>query len=173
MLRRTEQAPIDSSDLLGSRQVAALAYGELRRQKRSAASSRQRLPLIVRTIGDVEILRNSPAALRHLPNRGIPVSLSGVAAKEAREFEYRLRAYIRACGCAAGGIAALIGMAVVASSAAVSIMHRGLRLGDIGFLLAAVVLGTVLGGIGKALGLTVARIRFVRSCDRILRHMRY
>jgi hypothetical protein len=172
MLRRTEQAPIDSGDMPDSRQVRALAYGELRRQRPSAASSRQRIPLIVRTIGDLEILRNSHAAIRHLPRQGVSVSLSGVAAKESQEFEDSLRAYIRACGCAAGAIAALFGMASVAAWASVSIMHNGLRLGDIGFLLAAVVMGMVLGGIGKALGLTVARIKFVRSCDRILRHMR-
>lgn len=141
-------------------------------ETRSAASSRPRIPLIVRTIGDLEILRNSPGAIRHLPKQGISVSLIGAPAKESQDLEDSLRAYIRACGCAAGGIAALLGMAGVAAAAAVSIMHKGLRLGDFGFLLAAVVMGTVLGGIGKALGLTVARIKFIRSCDRILRQLR-
>jgi hypothetical protein len=132
----------------------------------------QRIPLIVRTIGDLEILRNSPAAIRHLPKQGISVSLRGVEAKQSREFEDSLRTYVRACGCAAGGVAALLGIAGVAVWGAVTIVNNGLRLGDIRFLLAALVLGTLLGGIGKALGLIVARVRFVRSCDRILTHMR-
>jgi hypothetical protein len=126
----------------------------------------------VRTLGDVEILRNSPGSLRRLPVRGIPVSLTGVTAEKAREFEDRLRAYIRACGCAEGGIAAIVGMAAVASWAIASIVRRGLRLGDIGFLLGMLVIGALLGGLGKTLGLAVARIRFVRSCDRILGHMK-
>jgi hypothetical protein len=136
------------------------------------AASSPRLPLIVRTAGDVEVLRNSPASLRRLPVRGIPVSLTGVAAENAREFENRLRAYIRACGCAEGGIAGILGMAAVVSWAIASIIRRGFRVGDIAFVFAALVIGALLGGLGKTLGLALARIRFVRSCDRILGHMK-
>jgi hypothetical protein len=126
----------------------------------------------VRTLGDVEILRNSPGSLRRLPVRGIPVSLTGVAAERTRELEDRLRAYIRACGCAEGGIAGVFGVVAVVSWGIASIIRRGFRLGDIGFLFGALVVGALLGGLGKTLGLALARIRFVRSCDRILRDMK-
>jgi hypothetical protein len=131
-----------------------------------------RLPFIVRTLGDVEVLRNSPGSLRRLPARGIPVSLSGVASERAREFEERLRAYIRTCGCAEGGIAGVLGVATVLSWGIASIIPRGFRLGDIGFLFGALMVGVLLGGLGKTLGLALARIRFVRSCDRILRDLK-
>jgi hypothetical protein len=130
----------------------------------------QRLPLVVRTIGDVEILRHSPAGLRRLP-RGIRVSIADMRDELAREFEGRLRAYVRACGCAEGGIAGIAGMAIVVTWGVVSIVRRGPRLTDIGFLFGALLAGVLLGALGKAAGLGVARLRFVRACDRVLAHL--
>ena len=166
MLLRTEQ------DHPPRAQFAALAAVAPKRLEPFVAPAHRRLPLIVRTIGDVETLRNSLASLRRLPGRGIPVSLTGVPADEAGEFEHRLNAYVRACGCAEGGIAAILGMAIVAGWCIASIARRGFHLSDIGIFLGVVVVGALLGGLGKAVGLGVARIRFVRACDRILKQMK-
>jgi hypothetical protein len=41
----------------------------------------------------------------------------------------------------------------------------------VGVVIAALLLGLVLGGLGKVLGLTIARLRFRRSCNKILHMM--
>ena len=129
----------------------------------------RRFPLVVRTARDVETLRVGLRALHRLPNRGIPVALDGLDPKETKRFEARIRAYIRACGCAEGGIAALLGIGASFAWILRHIYQRGPRLRDVALVIAALLLGVALGGLGKLLGLAIARLRFVRSCDEIMR----
>ncbi|MFL6603174.1 MAG: hypothetical protein ACJ8R9_17845 [Steroidobacteraceae bacterium] len=129
----------------------------------------RRLPLLVRTARDVETLRAHPSALRRLPRQGIPVALSGLDPKQTKRFEARIRAYIRACGCAEGGIAALVSIGASFAWILSHIYQSGPRLRDVAVVIAALLLGGVLGGLGKLLGVAIARLRFVRSCDEIMR----
>jgi hypothetical protein len=124
---------------------------------------------MVRTALDVATLRANPGGVRKLPAPGLRVALEGVESHESARFEARIRAYIRSCGCAEGGIAALVGIGALLVPTLVSIYHRGPRVRDLGLLMGAVLLGAVLGGLGKLVGLTMARLRFLRSCDKILK----
>jgi hypothetical protein len=131
-----------------------------------------RLPLAVRTALDVQALRTGVRALRRLPGKTLTVALDGVDPGESQRFEARVRAYIRACGCAEGGVAALIGIGAMLTWGLVPIFQRGPRLRDLLVVIAALPLGALLGGAGKLIGLGMARRRFVSSCDEIIRLMK-
>lgn len=130
-----------------------------------------RLPLVVRTSDDVQALRADVRAVRRLPAKTLSVALEGIDPIESERFETRIRTYIRACGCAEGGIAALIGMGAMLAWGLLPIFQRGLRAKDLLVLIAALPLGALLGGAGKLLGLAMARVRFVSSCDQLIRLM--
>lgn len=133
----------------------------------SAAISR--LPLIVRSASDIKTLRANSRELRRLPPEGLRVAIDGLDLAAARELQTRIRSYMKACGCAEGGAAALVAMLAVLTSIALQMSVRGPRWGDLGMAAAGLPLALVVGGMGKMLGLTVARFRFERCCSNVIR----
>jgi hypothetical protein len=128
-----------------------------------------RLPLIVRTASDVEMLRANTSAIRRLPSKGVQVAIPGLEPRQAQRLRERVVAYVGACGCAEGGTAALIGLLCVIGWIATEIGTRGFRWSDVGVAAAGVLLAVLLGGLGKVLGVTIARLRLERCCRQIVR----
>jgi hypothetical protein len=128
-----------------------------------------RLPLIVRTAADMQLLLANARAIRRLPRHGVQVAIAGLEPCQAHRLRTRLGAYIGACGCAEGGAAALIGMLGVLVWIAIQMTARGPQLSDLGTAAAGGLLAVVLGGLGKLLGVTITRLRFERCCIKVLR----
>ena len=128
-----------------------------------------RLPLVVRTVADVEALRENSRAVRKLPANGLKIAIDGLCADAAQTLKARISAYVRACGCAEGGACALIVLLGVFLFIALRIIARGAQWRDLGIAASGLLLAVLVGGLGKALGLTIARLRFERCCDDVIR----
>ena len=135
----------------------------------AARTTVPRLPLIVRSADDVQTLRTHSRAVRRLPEHGVQIEVAGLEPLAAQSLMACLSAYARACGCAEGGAAALGGMLGVGVWIVARIATRGPRWTDVGAALAGVFLAVLLGGLGKLLGVAVARLRFERSCTEVIR----
>ena len=131
-----------------------------------------RLPLVLQSVADVELVRVHARAVRRLPQTGPKVAIPGLEARRARQLEQRIRAYIRACGCAEGAATALVGMFSAIAWVAHGVALRGPRWSDLATAAAGLLLALLGGGVGKLLGLAVARLRFERSCVRAIRSLR-
>jgi hypothetical protein len=132
------------------------------------SSAPDRVPLVLRNIADVERLLNWTRAARRLPRGELVVALPGLDERTRDAFQTALNKSIRACGCAAGGTAFLIaGASLAVYALAVSGNSAWLDLvGIVGVGLIAVIVVTI---IAKLLGLHAARLRFRRSCERLVR----
>jgi hypothetical protein len=119
----------------------------------------------VRTTSDIRILRDNASAVRRLPRDGIRVVVPGLNADESQNFQKRISTYVRACGCAEGGAMALVGATSVLASLAWRAHVRGPRWSDFAMTAAGLVLAGLLGGLGKVVGLFIARVRFERWCN--------
>jgi len=117
----------------------------------------------VRSADDVRTLLAHSRAVRRLPGAGPEVDIAGLDAQKARRLERRIAGYIRACGCAEGGAAALIAMLGVIAWVDHAITARGPRWSDLAALAGGLALAALCGGLGKLLGLEIARLRFERS----------
>lgn len=133
------------------------------------AAHAPRLPLVLQSVADVELLRIHARAVRRLPRAGPKVAIPGLEAPRAQQLERRIRAYIQACGCAEGATMALIGMLSVLGWVVYGVALRGPRWGDLATAAAGLLLAVLGGGLGKLLGLAIARLRFERSCVRAIR----
>jgi hypothetical protein len=135
----------------------------------SGGPSTSRLPLVVRTEADVRALRANSRAVRRLPADGLKIAIDGLNADATQTLKARIVAYIRACGCAEGGACALIALLGILVFVAVRISAHGTRWSDLGMAAAGLLLAVLIGGLGKQLGVTIARIRFERCCDAVIR----
>jgi len=120
--------------------------------------------MVVRSAADLQLLRANPRAVRRLPSTGLEVAIAGLDAAHARRLEHRIRAYVRACGCAEGGAAALLGVLSTLAWVASHVAARGPQWSDLARVAVGVLLAVVLGGLGKLLGVAIARARFERCC---------
>jgi hypothetical protein len=128
-----------------------------------------RLPLVLQSVADVELLRLHARAVRRLPRAGPKVAISGLEAHCARQLEQRIRAYIQACGCAEGAAAAVIGLLSFLGWIGYEMAQRGPRWTDLPAAAAGLLLAVLGGGLGKLLGFAIARLRFERGCARAIR----
>jgi hypothetical protein len=131
-----------------------------------------RLPLRVRTVADVEVLLDNARWVRRLPREGVVVVLAGLDPHESRRLEERIRGYIRSCGCAEGGAAALSTAILAISFIAFQIWRDGPQWSELGVAAAGLVLTVLAAGIGKLAGLTLARLRFERCCRSVVEELR-
>ena len=136
--------------------------------KHHATAALTRLPLVVRTVADVAALQANSRAVRKLPADGLKIAIDGLPADAAQTLKARISAYVRACGCAEGGACALIALLGVGVFIALRILARGARWSDLGMAAIGLLLAVLVGGLGKALGLTIARLRFERCCEEVI-----
>lgn len=128
-----------------------------------------RLPAIIRTADDIRTLLANSREVRKLPKNGIAVAIDGLDRSSAEKLQARILAYIRACGCATGGAVAIASLSVLLIAMTLQISQRGVRWIDL-FEGAMGLLGTMLlAGLGKLLGVVVARLRFERCCRDVVR----
>lgn len=132
------------------------------------ARQASRLPLVVRSAEDVKVLRNNSRAVRRLPTGGVTVAFEGLDEDIAQTLKTSSAAYIRSCGCGEGGAFALIALIGVLVFFTGRIMSHGIRRSDLGFLGAGLLLAVLAGGLGKFVGLTIARLRFEQNCDVVM-----
>lgn len=130
-----------------------------------------RLPLVVRTVEDVKVLRNNSRAVRRLPAGGVIIAFEGLDEDIAQTLKASSAAYIRSCGCGEGGVFALIAFIGVLVFLTIRIVSRGVSWSDLGLLAGGLLLAVLAGGLGKVIGLTIARLRFKRSCDAVISRM--
>lgn len=131
-----------------------------------------RLPLVLQSVADVELLRIHARAVRRLPRVGPKVAIPGLKVPCAQQLETRIRAYIQACGCAEGAATALIGLLSAFGWIGYEMVLRGPRWSDLATAAAGLLLAVLGGGLGKLLGLAIARLRFERGCARAIRSLR-
>lgn len=65
------------------------------------------LPLVLRSISDVELMLSRAREVRNLPRSGIKIGFD-LREQEAERFEDSVRAFVLACGCGEGASAALL-----------------------------------------------------------------
>jgi hypothetical protein len=128
----------------------------------------ERSPLIIRTVADIERLSISPKAAKRLPREGLVVAIPGLDEPARSAFQRQIKRYARACGCAAGGATFLL------TSAAIMVYATSLALDHAWVALARTIVDGLIGVliltvIAKLLGLYIARLRFRRSCARLIR----
>ena len=127
-----------------------------------------RLPLRIRTTADLERLKANARALRKLPRAGLVVSIPGLNELHSRQLERSIRAYVHSCGCAEGAAAALIGAILVVGFIAFQMWTRGPQWSDVALVSLGLSAAVLAGGLGKMLGITIARLRFERCCQRVI-----
>ncbi|CAN7741105.1 hypothetical protein [Variovorax sp. LjRoot178] len=127
-----------------------------------------RLPLIVRTSADVSSLLANSRHVRKLPESGLKIAVVGLDAALAEKLSVSIERYVKACGCAAGGVFVLVSLAALVGGIALLIAQRGPRWSDLGLLVLGVLGALLLGGIGKLFGLMQARWRFERKCREVI-----
>jgi hypothetical protein len=131
--------------------------------------STTRLPLVVRTAADVRVLRDNSRAVRRLPAGGVIVAVDHLDVDLARTLKASAAAYIRSCGCAEGGVCAIIVLLGVLVLIVFRIATHDIRWSDLGIAGAGFFMAVLAGGLGKLIGLTIARLRFERICDDVIR----
>lgn len=150
--------------------MTALGDSRVRLASRGTSQpSIARLPLVLRTASDVKTLRANSRAARRLPAGGVKIAIDGLSEAAARALHSRINDYIRACGCAEGGAFALVVFLGVAALVAAHVLARGPRLSDLGTAALGLLAAVLFGALGKAVGLLLARLRFERCCDQVIR----
>ena len=129
-----------------------------------------RSPLVIRSVGDIQKLLASPRVAKQLPRAGLVIAIPGLDETTKDEFQRQLNRYVRACGCTAGGATFLV------ASAVFIVYAIGVALNDtwadrLLTILAGLIGVPILAAMGKLLGLYVARLRFRRSCARVIRSL--
>ena len=128
-----------------------------------------RLPLVVRTSADVKILLANSRHVRKLPESGLRIAVAGLDASIAEKLSASIDAYVKACGCAVGGLFTLVGLAAVVAGVTLQIAQRGPRWSDLGLAALGVLGAFLVGGLGKLFGLMLARWRFESRCREVIR----
>jgi hypothetical protein len=123
---------------------------------------------VVRTAADVETLRANSRAVRHLPATGLKIAIDGLNRNAAQLLKSRIGTYVRACGCAEGGAGAFIALLGVMGFITIRIGVRGVQWSDLGTVAIGLLLAVLAGGLGKLIGLTIARLRFERCCSKVI-----
>jgi len=106
--------------------------------------------------------------VRKLPRSGLTIAIDGLPVDATQTLHTRINAYVRACGCAEGGACALIALLGVFVFIALRILARGAQWSDLGMAAIGLLLAVLVGGLGKVLGLTIARLRFERCCEEVI-----
>ena len=127
-----------------------------------------RLPLRVRTAADLEALRINAQGPSKAATRRPGGQHSRLDPAPTRRLERRIRAYIRSCGCAEGATAALIAAILLIGFIAFQMWTRGPQWLDIASVAVGLFLAVVAGGLGKLLGIVIARLRFEHCCRRVI-----
>jgi hypothetical protein len=123
--------------------------------------------VIVRTTDDLEQLARWSVARRAIPRTQVTIAIAGLDDDRRDRAERQLNALTRACGCGAGGTAALValGLAIV-YLASIFVTTGWLQLA-LRTVIAVVAVGAC-AATAKALGLWIARVRFRRACARLV-----
>lgn len=143
--------------------------GPVRRQ--FANPHRMRMPATIRSADDIAWLRDHPRAVRNLPDAGIPICIDALDDTQSGRLRSAIATYVVACGCGTGGALACSSLAIGLALLAARIASDGLHWSDVAWAGAVIGVSVLCAGIGKTLGIAVARVRFVRSCDDALRHI--
>ena len=127
-------------------------------------------PLVVRSMADLRALAGAPARPRRLPRNGVAVEIPGVDAESSVWFRRESRRYARACGCSAAGAAFLFGAAAgIGWAGRVALNHD---VAASGLIMGATLVATpALAAAAKLLALRLARQRFRRSCEILIRSL--
>lgn len=128
-----------------------------------------RLPLVVHTSADVKTLLANSRQVRRLPESGLKISIAGLDPLLADKLNGSIVAYVKACGCAAGGVFALVSLAAVVAGLAVQMAQHGPHWSDIGLAAIGLFGAVLMGGLGKVCGLVLARWQFERRCREVIR----
>ncbi len=147
----TSSRPLEAADVAGT-------------ARREAG---ERLPLIVRDVEGLAALARASWPPWRLPRGQFTLAIPGLSEDARLAAEEKLNKLARACGCEAGGIA---GMLALASVIALGFFQaRAAAWGGLALvLLAGIVLVPLAGGVGKLLGIGFARLRFRRTCARLI-----
>lgn len=127
-----------------------------------------RLPIVLRSAADIEALKNHPRGVRKLPPNGVRLDIDGLNADAALRFTHETGIYVRACGCAFGGACALAALSLVLAATALRVVQQGPRWQDLAMAAAGIVLAFLCAGLGKFVGMALAKWRFQRCCDDVL-----
>ena len=130
-----------------------------------------RAPVAIRTVDDIQKLLASPRMVRRLPRGGFIVAIPGLDERTKNEFQSELNRYIRDCGCTAGGITFLTATAAFIACAVEATLNE-IWIDLMRTIIAGLIGVPILTVIGKWLGLFIARLRFRRSCARLIRPWR-
>jgi hypothetical protein len=125
--------------------------------------------LVVRTTADVETLLANSRHVRKLPESGLTIAVAGLDASMAEMLSASIKAYVKACGCAAGGAFALVALAALVAGMVLQMSQRGPRWFDLVVLVLGAFGALLLGGLGKLFGLMWARWRFESRCREVIR----
>lgn len=120
------------------------------------------LPLVIRSIDDIESILKRPGEARRLPRSGVKVALIAPP-DHARRFEERLEAYVAACGCGESATAAMIIFATGLIYTGLATVRRGAGLFILGDLLITLFAAILIAGVVKAAAIRFARFRFLRA----------
>ena len=126
-----------------------------------------RLPLVIRGASDIALLRAHPRDVRRLP-RGVRVRIDALGTVASTALEDAIAGYVRACGCGLGGASA---SAVLVAGIALIAWHataHGLSAALLAMTACVLAAAIASAGVGKALGIALARVRFLRRCDEAL-----
>jgi hypothetical protein len=126
------------------------------------------VPLVIRTVADINALMASPRVLKRLPPNGLVVDIPGLDEKERDAFRLETKRYARACGCSAGGATFILTTAACIAYAFYLALDRDWT-GFTGTIVVAMFVVPFLTITAKFLGLRFARLRFRRGCARLIR----
>jgi hypothetical protein len=125
------------------------------------------VPLVIRTVADINALMATPRVLKRLPPNGLVVDIPGLDEKVRDTFRLETKRYARACGCSAGGATFILATAACIAYAC----HLALDQDWAGFtstIVVAMFVVPFLTVTAKFLGLQFVRLRFRRQCARVI-----
>lgn len=126
---------------------------------------------VLRTAQDIEDLTRGRSITRLNLKDVIRLEFPALSEKERALWEVRLNAYKNDCGCSTGAAFCCITLITVAVLVFITALSS-----PIAFTIRVVALGTIAiffsGLVGKALGLTIARLKFRRGCAKLLKRMK-
>lgn len=122
---------------------------------------------MVRTIRDLEVLLQASRTGQRMPKSQLTLAIPALNESQRLGAQRKLNAFAHTCGCAEGGVCALASLSIVLSYSVLGPRHySGQRL--VTLWLAGICFILLSAGIGKAVGLFIGRLRFRRTCVRLI-----